>query len=100
MKKLINSKYFKWFRKLFLKKIYKNIDNGDDYFCCHVMCIYRLFICWKELKEVKENMDSKYLSEWIKVNPNQQHCKNVWFDSDVTYNQNRLLFLKECLSEF
>ena len=93
MNKIINSRYFKWFRKLYLKDLYKKIlRKGKPYFCCHYEGVYSIFISWKDLKEVKENMDSK------RLRPNIVHftCSFIWFYS----HYDRLKFLEECLSKF
>lgn len=97
IKQMINSYYFKWFRKSFLNKIYNTIEHGNttDY-CCNVKSWHTLFICWKDLKEVKENMNSDALSEFIKKNISKQDCSFVWFPT----RKDRLKFLKECLDKF
>lgn len=87
MKKIINSRYFKWFRKGFLRKIYIDILHEDANFCCYVRSWHRIFICWKDLKEVKENMDSVYKDLDHKV------CVAPWFSS----KENRIKFIAECL---
>lgn len=81
-----------WFRKGFLTKIRKEIFDLNGYgYCCHVNSWHKIFICWKDLKEVKENLDSKYIKEYIFYN-----CSNVWFR---TYDD-RIAFLDECLNKF
>ena len=92
MKKIINSKYFKRFRKSFLKTILDKIENYEDKFCCHVFTWHRLFICWKDLKEVQENLNSEYI--W-KSTSDSYSCNNVWFIG----RENRMAFLKECISK-
>lgn len=95
MKKLknniINSFLFERFRKSFLKRILKDITLNKTKFCCLVWSYHRIFICWKDLKEVKENMSSKYLIESINYD-----CSEVWF----WFKEDRISFLKECLSKF
>ena len=90
MKKIINSKYFKRFRRSFLKTILHRIESHKDKFCCHIITWHRAFICWKDLKEVQENLNSKHL--WLNEN---YSCKNVWF---IT-REERIAFLKECISK-
>ena len=86
----------KWFRKLFLnyllKKVNKHINNNEHYFLCLNLSIYRLFICWKDLKEVQNNLNSKYIKNHIKESE-VYYCSVVWFDSNIK----RHLFLRECL---
>jgi hypothetical protein len=65
-------------------------------YCCYVISWHRLFICWKELKEVKENMNSNTLFNFIRKNVSNQHCGLPWFSN----KENRLNFLKECLDKF
>jgi len=93
MKRIINSDYMKWFRKRYLRYIYKQIRLGNEHFCCHVKCVYSLFICWKDLKEVKENMNSELISSLLKSNLT---CSRSWF----RYRHERLEFLQECLNKF
>lgn len=95
MKKLINSKYGKSFRKSFLEKIHSNLSTGKSSFCCHVMSWHRLFICWKDLKEVKDNMLSGYLRESVKNNIGKQNCTEAWFWGP----SDRIEFIKECLNK-
>ena len=92
MKKFINSEKLKWFRQSLLEKIRKNVLEDKDRFCCNVRCWESVFICWKDLKEVEENLSSKYirdLQNW------SLDCRHVWFDS----KEDRLAFLKECISK-
>jgi len=90
MKKIINSKYFKRFRRSFLKVILHEIESDKERFCCHVITWYRAFICWKDLKEVQENLNSEHL--WINKD---YSCDSVWFFN----KQQRISFLKECISK-
>ena len=96
MKKIINSNLFTRFRKSYLKTIYKRIYQRKADFCCHVHSIHSCFIYWKELKEVKENMDSAYLLYHIRKNKKHQTCFLPWFAE----RNERLGFLKECLDKF
>lgn len=91
MKKFINSWAMKWFRKLFVEAIYFQILHNKNYYCCHVKTWHSWFICWKNLKEVKENMNSIYL---IKDLP--YICSYDWFMS----KERRLGFLNECIKKF
>ena len=92
MKALINLRLFKPFRKIFLERIRKDILHKDNVnFCCHVKSWHSIFICWKDLKEVKENMNSKYLSVGLPYN-----CDFSWF----TNRNSRISFLDECLLKF
>lgn len=93
-KKLINSDRMTWFRKRFLKKIYRVILSNCKTYCCTVKPWESRFICWKDLKEVKENMNSDQL---IRYDTNSSYtCNDPWF----WCKENRLLFLEECLSKF
>ena len=83
----------KWFRLSFLKKIHNDISIGKNRFCCHVHSWHRLFICWKDLNEVKENRYSKYLKPYY--TSSDLTCRNVWFDG----TEDRLNFLNECISK-
>lgn len=93
MKEFINSNYMKWFRKLFLKYLIKKvIFSKRSYYLCLHTTIYSLFICWKDLKEVQNNLNSKYIKTYIKESE-VYNCSVVWFDSNIE----RHLFLRECL---
>lgn len=95
MKKIINSPSFAWFRKAFLKKILKTIIKGKTGFCCLVTSWHSWFICWKDLKEVQENLHSEHIALRIKVG-HRFNCNEVWFDEP----SDRILFLQECLMKF
>lgn len=88
---IINSFLFDGFRKAFLEKILKSITLNKKKFCCCVWSYHRIFICWKDLKEVKKNMSSKYLKKMDGYN-----CGKVWF----CRKEDRISFLKECLNNF
>lgn len=92
MKALINSRLFKPFRKSFLKKIRKEVTDNNSLvnFCCLVKSWHTIFICWKDLKEVKENMKSKYLV------PPPYRCDLPWFQN----RNDRISFIDECLLKF
>lgn len=96
MKKLINSDRMAWFRKRFLKKIYIAILSNSSGYCCRVKPWESIFICWKDLKEVKENMNSDQLIKDINGDFTNYTCENAWF----WCKEFRLLFLEECLSKF
>lgn len=83
-----------WFRKSFLKRIYKQIKQEKAEFCCLVESWHKMFICWSELKEVEENFNSKYLYEYIRGNKEKMNCGNAWFFT----KGNRLGFLNECIT--
>lgn len=95
MKTLINSDMMSWFRKSFLTKIKKDILEGKNRYCCLVESWHTYFICWKDLKEVKENLDSEYIISFIK-NYNLLNSSEVWFNT----NRDRLDFLDQCLAKF
>ena len=99
MKKLINSKYMKWFRKQYLTFILNQIIklNNQCCFCCtqSLKTYHSKFISWKELKKVKENMSSKFLYRYIREEKQFQNCNNKWFP----HNTNRIAFLKQCLTK-
>lgn len=101
MKVLINSKYMKWFRKLFLQHLYNKLSinmekYGEPMFLCHVKCIYGMFISWMDLKEVRDNLNSSYILDYIKKVDEFPSNQMVWFDRNI----DRLLFLEECLDKF
>ena len=101
MKKLINSKYMKWFRKLFLLYLYNELSvHMEKYskpmFLCHVNCIYGIFISWIDLKEVRDNLDSSYILHSVKSLDSFPNKDIVWFDKNIY----RLSFLGECLNKF
>ena len=101
MKKLINSKYMKWFRKLFLLHLYNELSihmerYGKPMFLCNVNCIYGIFISWIDLKEVRDNLDSSYILNSVKQLDSFPNKDIVWFDRNI----DRLLFLGECLNKF
>ena len=101
MKTLINSKYMKWFRKLFLLHLYNELSihmerYGKPMFLCQVKCIYGIFISWIDLKEVRDNLDSSYILNSAKQLDSFPNKDIVWFDRDT----DRLLFLEECLNKF
>lgn len=97
MKTLINSDFLlaRMFRKSYLKKLH-HVVTTKVFYCCHVNTWHRLFICWKDLKEVKENMTSIYLKDHVRENIEERHCANVWFSC----MHNRKSFLEECLKNF
>ena len=101
MKKLINSKYMKWFRKLFLLHLYNELsvhmrEYSKPMFLCNVNCIYGIFISWIDLKEVRDNLDSSYILNSAKQLDSFPNKGIVWFDR----NTDRLLILEECLDKF
>ena len=101
MKKLINSKYMKWFRKLFLLHLYNELsvhmrEYSKPMFLCNVNCIYGIFISWMNLKEVRDNLDSSYILHSVKSLDSFPSKDIVWFDRNIY----RLLFLGECLNKF
>ena len=101
MKKLINSKYMKWFRKLFLLHLYNKLSihmeiSGRHMFLCQENCIYGIFISWMNLKEVRDNLDSSYILHSVKSLDSFPNKDIVWFDKNIY----RLLFLGECLNKF
>ncbi len=101
MKKLINSKYMKWFRKLFLLHLYNKLSAhmeiySKPMFLCQEHCIYGTFISWMDLKEVRDNLDSSYLLYSVKSLDSFPNKYIVWFDRNI----DRLLFLEECLNKF
>lgn len=86
----------KWFRKSFLKKIYKNISTHKDKYCCCVNSWHKLFICWKDLKEVKEVSQSFDFDTSLVPSISLLNCRGVWFLDRFE----RLDFLNECISKF
>lgn len=95
MKSIINHNNFisNAFRKSFLQTIYNEIEKDEKLYCCCVITWHKLFICWKNLKEVKNNMDSGYLRDVIISGREEANCINGWFSC----KSNRLGFLKECI---
>ena len=101
MKILINSRYMKWFRKLFLQYLYNELcihieTYSKPMFLCNVKCICGMFISWTDLKEVRDNLDSSYILNSVKQLDSFPNKDIVWFDR----NTDRLLFLEECLNKF
>ena len=101
MKKFINSKYMKWFRKLFLLHLYNKLSvhmekYGKPMFLCQEHCIYGIFISWMDLKEVRDNLDSSYILRYVKLIDTFPTEDVFWFDRNI----DRLLFLGECLDKF
>ena len=101
MKKLINSRYMKWFRKLFLQHLYNKLSihmekYGRPMFLCEVKCIYGIFISWMDLKEVRDNLDSSYILNPVKQFDTFPSKDIIWFNRNI----DRLLFLEECLNKF
>ena len=101
MKILINSKYMKWFRKLFLQYLYNELclhmeTCSKHMFLCNVRCIYGIFISWMDLKEVRDNLDSSYILNPVKQFDTFPSKDIVWFNRNI----DRLLFLEECLNKF
>ena len=101
MKILINSKYMKWFRKLFLQYLYNELclhmeTYSKPMFLCNVKCICGMFISWTDLKEVRDNLDSSYILNSVKQLDSFPNKDIVWFDRNI----DRLLFLEECLNKF
>ena len=101
MKKFINSKYLKWFRKLFLLHLYNKLSAhmerySKPMFLCQEHCIYGIFISWIDLKEVRDNLDSSYILNSAKQLDSFPTEYIVWFDRNI----DRLLFLEECLDKF
>ena len=101
MKIFINSKYMKWFRKLFLLHLYNELsvhmrEYSKPMFLCNVKCICGIFISWIDLKEVRDNLDSSYILNSVKQLDSYPNKNIVWFDRNI----DRLLFLEECLNKF
>ena len=94
MRILINSFLFRWFRRSFLKAIYKDINSGNNQFCCHVKSWHSKLICWKELREVQDELESTTLLcedlRYIK----DYGCRCWWFNS----SQDRLQFIQDCIN--
>ncbi len=85
----------KWFRKSFLKKIYKNISTDKDRFCCKVNSWHTFFISFKDLKEVKENQKSDFIKSYFNGLDLPLKCYRVWFIS----KSDRIDFLQECINK-
>ena len=101
MKIFINSKYMKWFRKLFLLHLYNELsvhmrEYSKPMFLCQEHCIYGTFISWIDLKEVRDNLDSSYILHSVKSLDSFPNKGMVWFNRNI----DRLLFLEECLNKF
>ena len=101
MKIFINSKYMKWFRKLFLLHLYNELsvhmrEYSKPMYLCQVKCIYGIFISWIDLKEVRDNLDSSYILRPVKQFNTFPSKDIIWFDRNI----DRLLFLGECLNKF
>jgi hypothetical protein len=97
IKKLINSSWFTGYRKYILEKILSDITNYNCGFCCHVNFRYQSFICWKDLKEVRETLQTtKTIIAWKENLRNNPNCGTVWFED----REQRIAFLEECLEKF
>ena len=91
----INSKFGKNIRREKKKKILDSLERRSFGYCCNIRHGYNLLICWKNLKEVKENMNSIHLASEIRNNRKLQNCGYSWFDS----RECRIAFIKECLNK-
>lgn len=95
--KLINSRLGKSFRLSFLNRILKDIVTDEKMYCCHVDSWHSRYICWKDLKEVKENHDSRYVFTnermWKSIDEGYFNCSREWFDTKMY----RVKFLEECI---
>lgn len=91
---LINTPLFTRYRRKYIEYIHYEIDNELECFCCRVR--YSKFICWKDLKEIKSNIDSDYIRTLLRGHKSLLNCDRIWFDT----TQDRLNFLEECLSKF
>lgn len=96
MKRIINSntQLGRWFRRTYLTTISNSIFWEKEEYCCWVVTWQRLFICWRNLKEVQENLNSSYIGYHIKQY-NLLDCENPWFHT----KEERLGFLQECLDK-
>jgi hypothetical protein len=96
-KGLINSSWFTDYRKYILEKILSDITNDNCDYCCHVRFKGQSFICWKDLKEVRETLQTtKTIIAWKENLRNNPNCGTVWFDD----REQRIAFLEECLEKF
>jgi hypothetical protein len=96
-KQLIHSFWFKGYRKYILETILSNITNNNYEFCCHVIFKGQSFICWKDLKEVQETLQTtKTIITWKEYLRNNPNCATVWFEG----REQRIAFLEECLEKF
>jgi len=96
-KLIINTSLFTKYRKYILQKILSDITSNKYNFCCHVEFKGKNFICWKDLKEVRETLQTtKTIIEWKEnLIINNPTCGVAWFDN----KEQRIAFLKECLRE-
>ena len=96
-KKLINSSWFTGYRKYILEKILSDITNYNRVYCCLVRFKGQSFICWKDLKEVRETLQTtKNIIAWKENLRNNPNCGAVWFED----REQRIAFLEECLEKF
>lgn len=103
MKKLliliINSKFGIRFRLSFLKRIHKEISNNKQYYCCAVNSWHSYFICWKDIREVQDNLNSNKICKIAREHITGQklifNCSFSWFDNKY----NRILFLIKVISD-
>lgn len=95
IKLYINSRFGKKIRKEILEKIHDSLEDRTNKFCCHVRHGYNLLICWKNLKEVKENMNSIQLDSEIRNDKKYQTCEHAWFSC----RERRIAFIEECLNK-
>lgn len=101
IKLIVNTSYFDGYRKYILEKIHSDISSDNVVFCCHVEFKWKKFICWKDLKEVREVLQttsnlSGGESEMNRLMRTKPTCGYIWFDN----KEQRLAFLKECLNKF
>jgi hypothetical protein len=99
-KGLINSFWFTGYQKYILEKILSDITSDKHDFCCHVEFKGKDFICWKDLKEVRETLQTTKTiiasKENLRNNPNCGVVWLVWFED----REKRIAFLEECLEKF
>lgn len=97
-RRIINSILFKNFRKRYLQNLLKQVEESRSVtptFLCNLRIKESKIICWMELKEVQNNLNSIYLLHH-KMYLIKKGCQAVWFNND----SDRIKFLKECLQKF
>jgi hypothetical protein len=98
--KFINSDYCIRFRRIYILSLMGYIKSGleinpdKNYYICLIKTRQSKWICWKDLKEVRENLNSEFIREPIRMS-GRFTCDNSWFSS----NSDRLSFLNQCLDK-
>ena len=91
---LYNLKYFRFFRRWYLKRTYRLILTDKYYYCCKAG-FHSWFVPFIDIKEVRENNNSEFLIKYIKGKNLQQFEHQTLFLN----KEDRLKFLQECIDK-